>query len=460
MDATTGAEARTKMLGSGTIGQVIMRMSMPSIISMVGVGVFYLADAAFISRLGTTHLGAISVSFPLFAVVGGIGQAFGTGAASLISRFLGAGDRESAQRVASSVFFTALITGVIVAGVVIAMLEPLLRLIGASEAVLPLAIQYSRIIVAANVLTMLNITMASIVRAEGNARLSMASVLLSSGLNIILDPLLIFTAGFGLEGAAAATLIAQCASFVLLSTTFYRKRHQCKISVRLWRKGLRYIPSVLRIGAASFFLQFLGSSALAVTNKMALAFGDHAVAAVGLTFRFLALGMYPVYGFTVGFQPVVGYSYGAKNFDRLMKALRTAVFWTLSFSLVFSAALVIWARPVVGRFSGDAEVVATGARMLRAVAFFFPLFNMQIVMAVFFQALGRGVSAALIILSRQALFFYPAILVLPRFIGLDGVIYSQPVADVLTATLASVLTVLVLRGLGIERSSLLTNEQP
>ncbi|MBT3272998.1 MAG: MATE family efflux transporter [Spirochaetales bacterium] len=438
---------RLTLLESGGITQVIMRMSLPTIGSMLAIGVFYLADAAFISRLGTARLSAISVSFPIFAVIGGIGQAFGAGAASLVSRLLGKGEDEKASSAASAALFTAFFCGIAAASLSLLFLEPLLRLLGSSEAVLPFAMEYSRILIGANVLTLLNITMSNLVRAEGNARLSMISVFLSAGMNILLDPLFIFAAGLGLKGAALATVIAQFSSFLLLSSTFARKRNYSHISFSGWRRGIRYLPAILKVGAATFFLQLLGSVALAATNGAARRFGDHAVAAVGLTFRFLALGMYPIYGFCVGLQPVVGYSFGAENMPRVYRSLRLALGWTGLFALLFSACAVFFPAQILAIFSSDPDVLAVGIRMIRWVTAFFPLFGVQIVMAVFFQALGRALPAALIILARQVLFFYPAIFILPRLLGLDGVIYSQPVSDVLTAALTAILAIGVLRSL-------------
>ena len=442
---------RERLLGEASIGQLILRLSLPTITSMVAIALFSFVDAAYISRLGIAPLGAVSVAFPIFAVIGSVGQTFGAGAASWISRLLGSGDREAASKAASVAFFSVILVGGVVAGLGLLFLQPILKLLGATHTILPYALKYSRILILANILTMLNITMSNLVRAEGNAKLSMYSVVMSSGLNIALDPVFIFLFHMGIQGAAVATILSQAASFALLVTSFVRNKNHCRIRLKLAFSGLQWFAKILRVGAATFFLNFLGSMGLALINNAAMRFGDGAVAAAGLTFRILMLGMYPVYGFCIGFQPVAGYSYGAKNFKRIFRALKASLLWTLPFSVSFSICVVIFAPQIVTLFSSDPEVISIGTRMLRATTVLLPLFDLQIVFAILFQALGRALPAALIILSRQGFFFLPAIFILPRFWGLNGVIFSQPIADAATSILAAFLTFFVLRALNRER---------
>lgn len=444
-------ESRTHLLGAGNDAQIIFRMSLPSIASLVAIGIFYLVDAAFIGRLGTRQLSAISVSFPVFAVIAGIGQALGVGAASWISRHLGENRREAADEVASTTFFSVVILGIVVAASILGFLEPLLKSLGASDAVLPYAKRYTQILVLANVITMLNIAMGNIVRAEGNAPRSMAAVILSSGLNIALDPIFIYAAGMGLSGAAVGTVVSQAASFAFLSITFIQNKNHCKINIRLWKRGLGRLPGIIRVGAATLFLQLLGGVALAVTNAAAKRFGDAAVASVGLTLRILSLGMYPVYGFSIGFQPVAGYSFGAKNIDRVLGVLKTTVIWTSVFACAFSVLTVSSIGIVLPVMSKDPEVIEIGTRMIRIVTAFFPLFSFQIVIAIFLQAIGRAFLAALIIISRQAIFFLPAIFILPRLLDLQGVIFSQPLSDILTFAVAALSGISATRSLYRDR---------
>jgi putative MATE family efflux protein len=441
------AEKRTKFLGEGGIVELIRRMSFPVIASMAAVAVFQIIDAIFVGRLGTAALGAVSVSFPIFAVVSGLGQAFGTGAASWMSRYLGSGKKDEAGIVASTAVVSVGISGLILAGTILIIIDPLLRLLGATDTIIGFASLYTRILVLANVITMLNITMVNIIRAEGNAKYGMFSTLISAGLNILLDPILIFGFGLGMPGAAIATLIAQLCAFAFLVSSFVRGSNHCKISLRAGFGGIAHIGRILVAGAPIFFLQLLGASALGLINHVAMKYGDAAVAAVGLAFRILSVGMFPIYGFSTGFQPVAGYSYGAGDYDRVFRVIRTAVSWVFAFAVIFAAVVLTGAPQIVGAFSTDARVVDIGTRILRAVIILFPLFSLQIVMAVLFQALGYAVFAALIILSRQGIFFIPSILLLPRFFGLDGIIYSQPIADVLTSLLTVVFSIFVIRKL-------------
>jgi putative MATE family efflux protein len=414
---------------------------------MVTIGLFYVADAAFISRLGTAELAAVSVAFPIFAVVGGIGQAFGAGAASWISRLLGAGDRETAGGAASVAVFGAAGAGILVATTGQLVLPALLRLLGAPATVFPHALAYTRIIVPANAVTILNVTMAGIVRSEGNARLAMYSVIVSQTVNIVLDPLLIFGARLGIRGAALATAAAQTASCVLLLMSIIRRRNHCAVTPRLAARYVRLLPRVVAVGLPSWALQLLGSFALAIINRATSEYGEAALGSVGIAFRVLALGAYPVYGLSLGFQPIAGYSHGAGRYDRLLSALKVTAALAGAYSLVFAAGVVGLAPHIVTVVGGDQAVTEIGTKILRAVTVCFPLFSMQIVFAVLFQSIGRAGPAALIFAARQAFFFLPAVLILPRIMGLDGIILSQPIADILTFALTAYLGIRALREL-------------
>lgn len=425
----------------------MFRLSLPTIASMLTIGLYYVADAAFVSRLGTAQLAAVSVAFPVFAVVGGIGQIFGTGAASWISRLLGGGDREQADGAASVALCSAALVALFIATAGQLVLPALIRLLGASEAVYPYALSYVRIIIPANSVTILNVTMASIVRSEGNARRAMYSVAVSQFLNIALDPVMIFLFGLGIRGAAFATLVSQTASFVYLAATFVRRDNNCAVSVTAALRHRRLLRRIIVVGIPSLSLQFLGSFALALTNNAASQFGDAAIASVGVGFRVLAFGVYPVYGLSIGLQPIAGYSHGAGRFDRLTAALKETIKWAGAYAVIFAVVVVVWAPQIVGFFSPDPAVVAIGGRLLRTVTVMFPFFSLQVVFAVLFQAVGRPIPAAAIFVARQAVFFIPAVLVLPRLFGLTGLIFSQPFADALTTMLTAVLAVRFLRPL-------------
>ena len=447
VDKAASPHDRTQFLGSGSITQLMRRLSLPAVGSMVSIAVYMLIDAAFIGLLGTAELGAASVAFPLFTAVGGVGQVFGTGAASIISRLLGRGDREKANTIASAALLGVLFAGGAIATVVNLTLEPLLARIGGTSSIIAVAGGYTRILIFANAIIMVNVTLVSIIRAEGNIRRGMYSVMIATLLNVVLDPIFMFAFDLGLRGAAIATLIAQSASLVFLTSTFVSNRNTSRIHLGSSLRGLRSLPKLLLVGVPSFLLQLLGASAIAFINVAAAKYGDAAVASVGLTFRVLAVGMYPIYGFTTGFQPVAGYNYGAGNYDRVLVAIRAAVVWTSVFAVLFTAVVVGFAPSIVLAFSRDPAVIMIGARMLRFVTLLFPLFGLQIVAAVLFQALGYALPAALIILARQGIFFYPAIILLPRYFGLNGIILTQPIADLLTTLLTSIFALIIIRRL-------------
>jgi putative MATE family efflux protein len=441
-------------MGTMKIASLLVGLSIPSIIAMLTNAIYNLVDTFFIGRIGTSAVGAVAVAFPIFNLIGAVGLTYGVGAASYVSRLLGAGEKEQADKAASTALFTSLATGIAFALLGLMYLDPLLTAFGATETIMEYAREYTMIIIMGSIFTMMNMTMNNLVRAEGNAQRFMVAMVSGALLNVALDPIFIFGFGMGIKGAAVATVISQSVSTVIILEYFVRKKSFTNLSIRLFRFSLHIFSEIFKIGLPTFLRQFLSSFSVALLNNAAGAFGDHAVAAVGITMRVLMLGMMVLFGYGQAFQPVAGYNYGAKKFSRVFEALKFSILVTTVFATFFAIIGMVIPGSIVSIFSNDPEVIDVGSRALRAVSIFFPSFGFVITFTVLFQALGKGFAAGLLSMSKQGLFLIPAIIVLPRLFELNGVIYAQTIADFFTLFVAAILAMMIVKKLKAQSKEL------
>ncbi len=438
------AEARTHKLREHKlrdqpISRLLPSQAVPAVVTSLSTVLYRVVDTVFIGRFGTSALSAVSVSFPLFSVIGGIGLAFGIGAGNSVSRLLGAGRRDEAERVGAIAVISVLGLGVLIGIGGLRILERLLLRLGATSSILPSALEYSRILVLGSVVTIVNMVLSGLARSEGNASLSMVSMLAGTGANIVLDPLLIFSLRMGIAGAAAATVAAQLITLGILILSSLRGRSRSVARVRLRRlpRSARVLAGmvidILKIGIAPLVGSLLISAVIALLNTAARGFGDHAVAAVGIVVRILSFGMFLVFGYSRGLRPVAAYNLGAGMRDRVRQAAVQATVTTGIFTSVFGLGMLVFAPSVLALFSSDPAVIATGARLLRSGSLLFPLFGPEVVLVVLCQVLGLAGTAGALALARQGLFFCLFAAVLPRVYGLRGLILTPLVADAAVA---------------------------
>ncbi|MCY6371640.1 MATE family efflux transporter [Clostridium ganghwense] len=448
-------DQRANMLGEEKISKVLIKLSVPAIIAMLVNAIYNIVDTMFVGRLGeTSAIGAVSVVFPLFMLIGAVGQTFGVGAGSYISRLLGEKKKKEADKTAATAFFSSLACGIIFTIFGLIFIEPLLKAFGATSTILPYAKGYASILVAGSIFTMLNMTMNNMIRAEGNAKYSMYAISLGAVINIILDPIFIFTLNMGIKGAAWATVIAQIISFIFLIKYYLLGKSYIVLSRKNYRFSKFIYSEIMKAGMPSLARQALSSISLALINVAANPYGDSAVAAMGVSLRILSIGYFVVFGFTQGFQPIAGYNYGAKKFKRLFEAIKLSVIWSSIFTLGLSILLMIFAESTVSMFSKDLEVIKVGARTLRATCLLFPVCGFMNVFVSLFQALGKGGEAFILATSRQGIFFIPTIIILPKIFNLDGVIFSQPIADIFTLIVTIILGARLLKKLKEEEKHL------
>ena len=430
---------KLQMLRDEKMPKLLLKMGIPTMIGMLSSALYNLIDAYFVGGLGTSQMGAVSVVFPLSLFFIGLALTFGNGAGSYISRLLGKEDHEQANKTASTALFSSIFIGIIVIIGTLCFLDKLLIALGATETMLPYARSYAIIFIPGVILNVVNVTMNNIANSEGRTKLSMIAMLIGTGLNAVLDPIFIYTFNMGIEGAAIATVIAQAVSVLLYLLYILFRKGYVRISLRKFSFDKTIFVEIFKVGIPTFIYQLLASLSISFMNSAASDYGDSAVAAIGIVTRIFSMGTYVVFGFMKGFQPIAGYNYGAKNYTRLRESIKLSMIWSTAFCLITAIMMIVFAQPIVAAFNKDnATVIEIGCKMLRANSVMFVFFGFQMTCTILFMALGKVKQGGILSFSRQGLFFFPTILVLPRIIGLDGIIYTQAVADIFTVIVSAI----------------------
>lgn len=425
---------KMELLGSTSIPKALLAMGIPTMIGMLVNAFYNLVDAYFVGGLGESQMGAISVVYPLGQVVVGLGLLFGNGAASYISRLLGRGDKENADKVASTALYSSTFVGAVIIIISMVFLHPILKLLGATDSILPYAATYAGIYIVSCIFNVFNVTMNNIVTSEGAAKTTMCALLIGAVLNIALDPLFIYVFDLGVAGAAIATAISQVVSTCVYLTYILRKKSVFHFRVKDCTYSREIMSEIFKIGIPTLVFQILTSLSISLINNAAGDYGDSAIAGMGVVTRLISMGSLSVFGFIKGFQPIAGYSYGAKKFDRLREAIKTSILWSTVFCVIFGLVLALFPTAIVSQFTkGDAEMIRIGAASLRANGITIMLFGFYTVYSSLFLALGKGKEGFILGACRQGICFIPVILLLPMVWGLNGILYAQPIADVLSA---------------------------
>lgn len=430
-------QQRAKMMGEESIPTVLKKLALPAIIGMLVTAIYNIVDTLFVSMLGTIAIGAVSVVYPMFMLLSAIGLMYGIGGASYVSRLLGNNQKEKADEVASTTIVTSILTAIVVTALLTVFLKPILGAFGATPDIIEPALSYGRILVYGAIFTIINMTLNNLLRAEGSASYSMIALSVGAIMNIILDPVFIFVFDMGVSGAALATVISQALSSVILFSFFLRRKSVLHFSLKLFKPKKNTYMELYKIGIPTFIRQFLMSFSMGLLNTAASPYGAEAIASLGVVTKVFSLAAMVIFGFSQAFQPVAGYNYGAGYIGRLKEAIKTSLIWTTLFCTGAGLIYFIFAPSIISVFSNDPTVVDISIKALRAMVILFPLFGFQVIYGTLFQALGKGKQAAVLSLSRQGIFLIPAILVLPNLLGLNGVLYAQPFADLCTILLTT-----------------------
>lgn len=414
------------------IPKLVSSLAIPTIISMLITSIYNMADTYFVSQLGTSASAATGIVFSLMAIIQAIAFAIGIGSGSTISRRLGEQNKEEADILGSSGFVTSLVFGFILLVFGNIFIEPLMIILGSTETILPYSISYAKYILFAAPFMATSFILNNILRAEGKANLAMVGIGIGGLINIILDPIFIFSFKLGISGAAIATATSQFISFIILLSFYLRRKTIVQFSIKKISRNINTYFIILKNGMPSFFRQGLASIATVALNFNAGNYGDSAVAAMSIVGRICMLIFCVVIGYGQGYQPVVGYNYGAKNYHRVKESFLFTLKVGTSIMTVLAIIGFILSPKIMSWFISDLEVIKIGTNALRYQCLVMPLMTLGVLSNMTFQAVGKPLHATFLTSCRQGIFFLPLIIILPKLFYLKGVEITQPISDILT----------------------------
>ena len=430
---------------------LIPRLALPSMVSMIVVAVYNMADTFFVSQLGTSASAAVGVIYSMVAIIQAIAFMIGMGSGNEISRLLGAKKQEEAEHYVAIGFFTEILLGVSIAIFSIIYIEALVYALGSTKTIAPYAISYAKYVLLGTPFIMASLGMNNMLRFQGNSFYSMLGIATGGILNMFLDPLFIYGFHMGIRGAALATTLSQIVSFSILLYQCNRMPACISVSFKNFKPSLKRYSLIFRFGLPSLARQGIAGVSTIILNFSAHPYGDAAIAAMAIVMRIIMFLNSLVIGFGQGFQPVCGYCYGAKNYKRVEEAYRFSLKVCFLMLMVMGTAVFIFAKPLITVFrKGDAEVIRIGYLALRLQCLTIPL-SAQITMAnMFSQTTGYPFRASFVALLRQGICLIPVLLILPPVFGLLGVQMSQPISDFFAAGIAFFITNGILRELRVK----------
>jgi len=435
------------VLDTEHVGPLLVKLATPAFFGMFVQTLYNVVNTIFIGHsVGSLAIAGLSIVFPVQMLFMGVGMMVGMGGTSLISRFLGAGEHAKAERTLGNGITCIAILSVLITAIILPNVNGFLRLIGASSEVLPYARQYLVIIVSGTVFNVTGMALLNFVRAEGNARVGMIATMLGAVLNIILDAIFIVALHWGVKGAALGTIIAQIATLIYLSIYYLSGSSYLKFHKSNLRLDVKILKSMFSIGVSSFVQTTAGSlSAMFLLREVVAYGGDVYLGAFGIIQRVMMFATMPAMVIGQGVQPILGFNYGARRFSLALKALKIAAIASTSFSILAFMVLYFIPGSIIKIFSTDPALVSAGIYASRLVFFSMPIMGFVMVGSTSFMSIGKAAQAFITAIARPVVFLIPAVIILPRLLGLKGVFLSFPVSDLLTLTLTIILLVPIIK---------------
>ncbi len=429
----TKEEIQYEKMTKTPIKKLVLMLGIPTMISMLITSLYNIADTFFVSQLGKSASGAVGVVFSLMAIFQAVGFTLGMGGGSLISNRLGNKDDETAQKIGANVFYIGLGLAILIMISGLIFINPLMNVLGSTETVLPYAKSYARYILYGAPVMICSFILNNILRAEGKASFSMIGLVSGGILNIILDPLFIHVFKMGITGAAIATLISQSISFFILLFMFLSRKTIITLSIRNMCFRISLLIEILLIGLPSLFRQgFASFASILLNNQAGLLGGDDALSAMTIVSKIFMVIFSISLGIGQGYQPVVGYNYANKNYQRVKEAMTFTFFVSLVTLFGISLFFFVFSKPVMNAFINDEDVVAIGIRGLKYQCISMPFLSVNVIVNMTYQSIRKKGKALFTSILRQGIFFIPLILILPIFLKIEGVLLAQPLADILT----------------------------
>ncbi|MGI6678078.1 MAG: MATE family efflux transporter [Dehalobacterium sp.] len=440
----------TEKLGLDQPLKLLIRFSIPATVGMLVQAMYNVISRIFIGNsVGSLGIAGITVAFPAMMVQMAFGFMIGMGATTLVSIRLGQNKKDEAEKIIGTTVLLLILISLVITVVGLHFIDPMLRLFGASEQVLPYAKEYLSIVLLGTVIGLMGFGMNNFLRAEGKPKKAMVTMLMGSVSNIILSPIFISVLGWGMKGAGIATIISQGISAIWIVTHFALGKGELKIRKEYLRIDPKLSFSIMYFGLSPFAMQLAHSLLNAVMNTSLRTYGgDMAISGMGIVLALVSLIMMPIMGINTGAQPLIGYNYGARKYARVKELLKYSIIAATAIAILGFIITRLFPTQLIAIFnSTDQELIEFGSKAIVYFLIFLPIIGFQIISAGFFQAIGRPVTAMVLSLSRQLLVFIPMLLILPRYFGLDGVIASGPVADLVSTIITGIWLTIALKDL-------------
>lgn len=413
-----------------SVPKAMVTLALPTMLSMLVTILYNMADTFFVGQTGDANqVAAVSITTPIFLLLMAVGNMFGMGGSSYISRLLGAGEKEKVKKVSSFCCYGSIVAGILMMGVFLFGMPLILDFVGTSENTYGFAKDYLTIIGYGSVFVVFSNAFGNIVRGEGAAKEAMIGMMIGTVANIILDPIMILMLDMGVVGAALATIIGNILACLYYVHYFMRKKTQLSISFREFQVGNGVMKSVLSVGLPASINNVLMSVSNVILNVFLVSYGDAPVAAMGVAQKANMLVILLSIGLATGIQPLIGYYYGAKQTDKLKKTMKLGIISNLTMGTIITIIYIIFAKQIINAFISDGTVITYGIQMLKALMLSGPVIGIMFVFNFSFQAMGKAGYSLVLSLGRQGLFFLPILFLANAIVGLDGVIFAQPSAD-------------------------------
>jgi len=442
---------RSKALGEEKISALLWKFSLPAIIGMVVNALYNVVDSIFVGHgVGEIGLAAVTIAFPIMIILMGFGMLIGVGASAVVSLRMGQHKYHEAEKILGNSFTLAALLSISLSAGMLLFLDPILISLGAEPAVLPYAREFTRIILWGSIFTYIGFGLNNIVRAEGNPQMAMSTVLISAGLNIVLNPLFIFTFNLGISGSALATVVSQGVSAIWVLAYFLGKKSVLKLHLSNLTLDWEIVRSIFKIGLSPFLMQIAASVVTVLFNYSLLQYGGAlAVASIGVINRIAMLMLMPIFGLSQGLQPILGYNYGAGNYTRVKKALKLAIYGATVFATTGFLLIQLFDEQIMMLFNNNPELISVGSHGMRIYLCMLPVIGFQIIGGNYFQAVGKAGYAIILSMSRQVIILIPLLLILPGVLGINGAWLASPIADLVSAILTGIFLFREIRKLAI-----------
>lgn len=432
---------RSKQLGEESVGKLLLKFSIPAIIGMIVNALYNMVDRIFIGRgVGSLAISGIAVGYPLSIINMAFGMLIGIGSSTMVSIKLGEKRKDEAERILGNALVLDVLISCLISIFGLLFLDKILNLFGASHDTLPYARNYMKYIIGGAVLQNIGFGINNIIRAEGNPKIAMATMLIGALVNTVLDPIFIFVFKMGIEGAAIATIIAQTISSIWVMYYFLSGKSSLKLKRENLNLNINTVKHIFSIGISPFAMQMASSLVTMLYNNDLVKYGgDLAVGAMGIINSIVMLFFMPMFGINQGMQPIIGYNYGSKQYDRVMKTLKMAITAGVCIATIGFLVIQIFPNNLIGIFNkNDANLIKIGAHGIKIDMIFLPLIGFQIVSSNYFQAVGKAKIAIFLSLSRQVILLIPMLIILPPILKLDGVWMAGPISDILATVLTGI----------------------